>query len=181
MRAKRVPAAAIVFDFDDTLVKTDAKVYVYKGGKRIKSLTTDEYRTYVKKSDETLDLEDFKDPRMILNARKYKMWPALRNIYSAKEQGRSNSDIYILTGRPWQARDSIYSFFSREGINIPIENIITIGNDEGDIDIAEVKKSELKKIRDNYGSIMFYDDNPENIKLAGEVGGIQTKLIDWNK
>ena len=181
MRAKPVMPTAYVFDFDDVLVKTDAKVRVYKNGKIIKSLTPDQYNTYVKKSGETLDMEDFKDPRLILNAKKYKMWPVLQNIYSAKEQGRSNSDIYILTARSWHVRDSIHNLFIRNGINIPIENIITIGTDEGDTDIAEAKKTFLKKIRDEYSTVMFFDDSPENIKLAGEVGGIRTRLIDWNK
>jgi len=181
MRAKRVPIKAHIFDFDNTLVKTDAKVHVYKDGKRIKSMTPEEYNTYEKASDEILDMEDFKDPRLILKAKKYKMWPALQNIYSAKEQGRSNSDIYILTARSWHVIDSIHNFLIRNGINIPIENIIAIGDDEGNIDIAEEKKRELEKIRDKYSSAMFYDDSPENIKLASEVGGIGTRLIDWNK
>ena len=34
MRAKRVPYKAYIFDFDDTLVKTDAKVHVLRDGDR---------------------------------------------------------------------------------------------------------------------------------------------------
>ena len=96
MRAKLVDASKVyLFDWDDTLVKTDAKVHVIKDGKRIKSLTPEEYNFYVPEEGETTDMSDFDDVRLIMDARKYKMWPALRQINMAKKSGRSNSDIFI--------------------------------------------------------------------------------------
>jgi FMN phosphatase YigB (HAD superfamily) len=182
MRAKTVPAKAYIFDFDETLVKTDSKVHVYRDGRKVRSLTPTEFNTYKKGPDETYDMSDFKDPRIILNARKYKMWPALENINTARKMGRSNSDIFILTARSPKAQLSIYNFLTRNGIDIPLKNIITVGHDDGkEYDIASAKEKELKKLKKRYANIMFYDDSEENIELASRVGGIKTRLIDWNK
>lgn len=183
MRARRVPIKAYVFDFDDTLVKTDAKVHVYKGGRKVASLTPEEFNHYKKKPGETFDMRDFKDPRFIINAKKYKMWPALENINVAKKMGRSTSDIFILTARTPESQLPISNLLKKNGIDIPLENIITVGKDviEDDFDIAKAKEDKLKKLRDRYLEIMFYDDSEENIELASRVGGIKTRLIDWNK
>jgi hypothetical protein len=63
-----------VFDFDDTLVKTDAKIHIYINNKKIKSLTPAEYNFYKPKPNETLDFSDFSDARIIMAGKKYKMW-----------------------------------------------------------------------------------------------------------
>jgi phosphoglycolate phosphatase-like HAD superfamily hydrolase len=179
MRAKRVPYKAYIFDFDETLVKTDAKVHIIKAGKRIKSLTPIEFNHYVSQPGETLDLEDFVDPRIIMNAKKYKMWPALQNIDSARKMGRSSSDIYILTARSPRAQQAIHNFLTRNGIDIPLENVITVGTDSDEsYDIAAEKGKVLQMLKDRYSDVFFYDDSPDNIALASKIGGIKTRLVD---
>ena len=182
MRARRVPAKAYVFDFDDTLVKTDAKVHIYKDGRRIKSLTPEEFNTYNLQPGETQNMEDFTDPRIIMKARKFKMWPALENISNARKMGRSSSDIFILTARSPKAQLPIHNFLTSEGIDIPLENVITVGFDDGrPHDIALAKEDALRDLKDQYADIMFYDDSEDNVELASRIGGIKTRLIDWNK
>lgn len=182
MRARGVPQKAYIFDFDDTLVKTEAKVHIYKDGRRIKSLTPEEYNTYKLKKGETQNMDDFVDPRIIMAAKPYKMWPALANIDNAKKQGRSTSDIYILTARAPQARLAIHNFFRRQGIDIPLKHIICVGFDDGrPHDIPAAKEREIRKIKDQYPEVFFYDDSESNIEIAKRIGGITTRLIDWNK
>jgi FMN phosphatase YigB (HAD superfamily) len=178
MRARPVLRKAYIFDFDDTLVKTDAKVRVYKNGKFLRTLTPEEFNKYTKAPDEELDLTEFKDPRFILKARPLKMWVALQNMDSAIKQGRSTSEIFILTARSAIAQMPIYTFFQRNGINIPEDHIITIGDDKGEISIPEEKRKILQRLANEYDDITFFDDNPENIKLAQEIGKIRTRLID---
>jgi phosphoglycolate phosphatase-like HAD superfamily hydrolase len=182
MRAKTVPVKAYIFDFDETLVKTDAKVHVYNGDKKVRSLTPEEFNTYKKKLGERYDMSDFTDPRIIDKARKFKMWPALENISNAVKMGRSTSDIYILTARSPKAQLPIHNYLTRQGINIPIENVICIGLDEeGEQDIAGYKEKVLKDLKKKYAEITFFDDSEENVELASKVGGIRTRLVDWNK
>ncbi len=179
MRARTVNLRkCYVFDLDETLVKTSAKVRVLKNGRTIRTLTPEEFNYYVKAPDEDLDLSEFKDPRIIYQARPYKMWPALQNISTAIKQGRSSSAIFILTARSSVMKPAIWTFFQRRGIDIPEENIYTIGDDKGKINISEEKKNVLRRIGEAYDDITFFDDNPENIRIAQEVGGIRTRLID---
>jgi HAD superfamily hydrolase (TIGR01509 family) len=178
MRAKTVLRKAYIFDFDDTLVKTNAKVHVYKNGKYLKSLTPEEFNSYQKAADEEIDVSEFKDPRIIMKAKPLKMWVALQNMDAAIKQGRSTSEIFILTARSAIAQTPIYNFFQKNNIDIPEDHIITIGDDKGEINIAEEKKRILKRLVKQYDDITFFDDNPENIKLAQEVGKIRTRLID---
>lgn len=178
MRARQVLRKAYIFDFDDTLVKTDAKVHVYKAGKFLRSLTPEEFNFYQKAPDEEIDISEFKDPRIIMKARPFKMWPALKNIDTAIKQGRSSSEIFILTARSPIAQIPIYNFFKKNGIDIPEDHIITIGDDVGEISIPEEKRKVLHRLADEYDDLTFFDDNPENIKLAQEVGKIRTRLVD---
>jgi len=179
MRAKRIPISAVVFDFDDTLVQTKAKIYVYKNNKKIKSLTSYNYNTYILKPGETLDFSDFADPLLVLQATKYKMWAALESLYFKIINGESFTDIFILTARTPEIVDSIYTYLKRNNIIIPGENIFAVGGDNPNM-IAINKKNVLTKLKQKYISILFYDDSVENIKLAGDIGGIDTILVDWN-
>jgi len=182
MRAKKVPAKAYIFDWDDVLVKTRAKIHIYKDGKKIKSLTPAEFNTYKLQSGEVLDVSEFSDPRFIINARKFRLWPALENISNAKKMGRSSSDIFILTARSEKSQIPIHNFLEKNGIEIPLENVITIGFDDGrEHDAAIAKEKVLRELKEEYADIMFFDDSEENIQLASKIGGIKTRLIDWNK
>jgi len=182
MRAKFVPAKAYIFDFDDTLVKTDAKVHIVMNGKRVKSITPTEFNNYSLEPGESYDVSDFGDPRIILNAKKFKMWPALENISNARKMGRSNSDIYILTARSQKAQAPIHTFLERNGIDIPLDQVITVGLDSAEEqDIAGDKEKVLRELKKKYADITFFDDSEENIDLASKVGGIKTRLVDWNK
>jgi len=181
MRTKTIKRKAYVFDFDETLVKTTAKVHVIKNGKRYKSITPEEFNHYKKEEDEKYDMSDFIDPRIILNATKYKMWPALENIHNANKFGKSDSVIYILTARSDAAQIPIHNLFKRHSIDIPIDNIITIGSDDGLwIDIPTEKEKVLTALVTMY-DVYFFDDSEDNIELANKIPGVKTRLIDWKK
>ena len=183
MRARTVDLnKAYVFDFDDTLVKTDAKVHIYKNGRKIKSLTPEEYNFYTPSKGESTNMDDFVDPRIIMNAKKYKMWPALKNIDMAKKSGRSNSEIFILTARSPKAQLPIHNFLTREGIEMPLENVITLGRDDGEYyDIAGAKEKVLSDMADKYDQVLFFDDSHKNIELANRIPGIKSRLIEKKK
>jgi len=180
MRARTIRKKAYVMDFDDTLVKTDAKIYVYKNNKLVKTLTPVEYNTYKKKKSETYDMKDFSDPRVILKATPYKMWNVLEGNYNKNKISGGNSEFYILTARSPVSQIPIQTFLSRHKISIPLDHIITIGNDEGiEIDTAKEKEEVLKVLASMY-EVYFFDDSEDNVKLAGKIPGVRTKLVDWN-
>lgn len=183
MRAKQVPIKkAYVWDFDDTLVKTDAKIHVYKNGKKIKSLTSSEYNFYKKSEGEILDSRDFIDADIIMNARKYKMWPLLEYINKIINAGNTNINLFILTARNSKSKIPIYTFLSKEKINIPLKNIITIGSENlGEDSISTKKEKILRTLIEKYDIVYFFDDNEKNIELANKIPRIKTKLIEYNE
>jgi hypothetical protein len=93
--------------------------------------------------------------------------------------GRSNSDIYILTARSPEAQLPIQTLLNRNNIDIPLDNIITIGGKN--VDISKDKKIVLEMLANYYDIVYFFDDNQDNINLANSVPGIKTRLVDWNK
>ena len=172
MRAKTIKHTCAVFDLDDTLIKSEGLVYAYEDGKFTKTLTAQEYSTYIKKPNENLDFSDFRDGDLIINAPKYKGWPMLKKLYL------DDIDIYILTARSPILQPYIHTLLLNNQINISIDNIITIGDDKGDIDIAATKRKILKAMTKEYDEILFFDDDSRNIKLASSVTGIKTHLIE---
>ena len=58
-----------VFDFDDTLAKADAWIYVQRSGRTVKKLDPAQFAVYDPKPGETFDFRDFdrklQNPRVI--------------------------------------------------------------------------------------------------------------------
>ena len=58
-----------VFDFDDTIAKSDAWVYVMRGGRLLKKLDPAQFAVYKPRPGETFDFRDFdrklQNPRLI--------------------------------------------------------------------------------------------------------------------
>ena len=71
---------AYCFDFDETLVTTDAKIHVYRNGAHFAEMNSKEYNFYKHHPKDKLDFSDFEDPELILSAKKYKMWPVIENV-----------------------------------------------------------------------------------------------------
>ena len=181
MRPRSVRPKAYVFDFDDTLVKTQAQVHVLRDGKKIKSLTPEEYNVYKEEPGETFDMSDFADPRIIFGAEKYKSWAELENVDRAIKFGKANAVIYILTARAPAAQIPIHTFLKRNNITIPLNNVITIGNDKGKwVNIPEEKEKVLKVLAGMY-DVYFFDVSEDNIKMATKIPGVNARLIDWKK
>ena len=171
---------AYCFDLDDTLIKSNAKIYVYDKGKYIKSLTPEDYNFFNEEDKYDLDFSDFRDPKLVLTAKKYKAWSILEKINNDIESGNSLGDIFIVTARTYHVRIAILELLKKNNINIHFKNIITFGDDQGNISIAEEKKRILQKIKKDYDKILFYDDNIDNINAGKSIDGIITKLIENN-
>ena len=178
MRAQTVHKRAYIFDFDETIVTTEAKMHVLRNGVHYKSFNTKEFNAYVKQPGDTFDFSDFNDGELILKAKKYKMWPVLKNVSNAVKEDRSTSEIFILTARAPTVRSYIYEYLKRNGIDIEISHIFTLGDNIGKVNISEEKRKVLHALSNKYDAVFFFDDDPKNIQLAKSVPGIKTRLIE---
>jgi FMN phosphatase YigB (HAD superfamily) len=178
MTTNKIKQKAYCFDFDETLVKTEAKIHVYRNGAFYRSLTSKEFNFYKHGPHDKFDFKDFKNDEMILNAKRYKMWPVMKNISDAIKTGKSNSTIFILTARSMHVKSAIYEYLKQHGIDIDMKHIITIGDDAGKIDISEEKRKILTKMTKQYNKVVFFDDDPKNIAIAAGIQGIKTRLVE---
>ena len=148
---------AFVFDFDDTLASTNAKVLVTKYGVPSQVLTAAEYNTYRLADGEDFDFSEFKNPEFIING------SPLGLIELAKDIHAEGHSLYILTARNEIASGAIAGFLAR--FNITAKMIHCVGK-TSDTNIARAKQTVLMSIIDNHDVTYFYDDDDKNIELA---------------
>lgn len=164
---------AFVFDLDDVLIKSDAKINILYKNNYLRSLTTNEFNKYILKPHESFDFSEFENKEIFLNSKPFKMWNRLSNIDYNISNGRSISDIYILTARCESLRSTIWKYFKLHGIrNILLDHIITVGNKEN---IPQLKKKYIQELNKFYEKVVFFDDDPNNIDAAKDYA--ETHLI----
>ena len=154
----------LIFDVDDTLIHTSAKIWVMKGGKRIKTLTNSEYNDYKLERGEEFDYREFNDPKILNKETFTKYWSTLKREY------RDGTHISILTAR--NDADMVRRFFLRNGIDIKAELVFAVGDPRLGL-TGSVQEKKAKVIRDlvalGYRTLVFFDDNEGNLKAAKEL------------
>ena len=141
-----------IFDFDDTLVKSDSWVYVIKPDGSEYKLDAAEFAMHkgLKKGEE-YDFRDF--DRKIRSPRLIK-----KNVDLLRKQlKKGGRKVTILTARRLGA--PINSFFRTIGIN---PYVVTLGSGDPQKK-ADYIEREIKK---GYDPIYFMDDSPKNIKAV---------------
>ena len=145
-----------VFDFDDTLAKTDSWVYV-KTPSGEKQLDAAEFSQYKLKPNEEFDFRDFdkklRNPKLI----KQNVALLIRQLEKAQKVSRGARKVTILTARRLGA--PINHFFKTIGIN-PYVVPLGSSNPQHKADYIE------KEIQKGYDPIYFMDDSPKNIKAV---------------
>lgn len=153
-----------VFDFDDTLVKTDSYVYINTAkGKKLK-LTPGEYAKYTVQPGDKLDFSDFhaiKNPKPI------------KTTFEILKRMASAETVYVLTARA--AYKPIYDFIKDSGIRNVYVVALGDSNPEKKADWIEdmVKNSK-------YDDVFFIDDSSANVdavrKRLKRYPNVKTKL-----
>lgn len=164
---------AFVFDFDDTLAKTDCKVYVNEcsphDAPRTKKLTPAQYNSYELKEYEEFDFSDFRIDKKITEA------SATSLIHLAKEVHDENHDVYVLTARSNACADAIKQFL--ENHKIKPKFVFCVGDSNRAIE--EGKRNVLLTLLQGYDRLYFYDDYKGNIDSAPNHSKIRKYLV-WN-
>jgi len=146
-----------VFDFDDTLVKSDSKIKVTDPGGKQSTLTPGEYATHEKDSRNEYDFSEFDK---LINPREVKkVTSILRNVVGAGTDGRQN---VILTARDSVAEDSIQDYLEEIGIDTSKIDFVLLG------DSAPIAKSRWieDKIRTGATDVLFLDDSGKNVEAV---------------
>jgi len=156
-----------IFDIDETMFITKAKVKVVKNGKVIKKLNNQEFNTYKKKNGETYDFGEFKNAEVF----KRTSTPIARMINKVKailkNATRAGSKVIIVTARPnFDNKKTFLDTFRKQGIDIDKIYVERAGN-LGSGPAANNKKVIFKKYLDQkiYKRIRLFDDAMSNLKM----------------
>jgi hypothetical protein len=155
----------VIFDIDDTLLHTTAKINVIKDGKVIRSLSNQEFNNYKLQPGEEFDFGEFR------NAEKFEkesvpIGPMLDQLRSDLAAGH---DVVMLTARAdFDNQKAVWRTFKRHGIDINSDvHLYRAGNLPGSDAPAHKKAIHvttwLKTGR--YNKVTMYDDSEKNLSV----------------
>tara|TARA_A100001011_G_scaffold313761_1_gene331691 strand:- start:404 stop:1018 length:615 start_codon:yes stop_codon:yes gene_type:complete len=154
-----------IFDIDETLFHTKAKINVKKDGKIVASLTNVEYNNYILKPGEEFDYGQFKSAKVFAKT----STPIAKMINKAKliikNAVKAGSKVIVVTARGDMDDKKLFvDTFKAQGLdmkNVYIERAGNIGLD----DAAKNKEVVFKKYLDtgDYKRIRLFDDAVDNL------------------
>ena len=138
-----------IFDFDDTLVKTNSSIYVtHKDGNKSK-LSPGQYAVYKERPGDTFDFKDF---QQVTNPQVIKGYVEL--LRRMVNSGGSR-EVFILTAR---AAERPVSQFIKD-LGIKGVTVVALGDNN-----PEKKADWIEdKVKEGYDDVFFVDDSPKNI------------------
>ncbi len=144
-----------IFDFDDTLIISNSKIWVTHKDKSKEALSTSEYANYKKKKGDIFDYSEFKK---VIRPKQIKFTTNLLKQFIS-DVGEKN--IVILTARSYNFPIKKYLY----KIGLSNVDVIALGNSN-----PELKKDWIEnKIKEGYNDIFFIDDSRKNIKAVNEL------------
>lgn len=155
-----------IFDVDDTLVLTSAKIKVHDPftGKNYE-MTPKEYNEYERDPDHILDFSDFTNPD-VLKAGRIIDW--VMNVL--KKTMAVERAVGIITAR--DSKELILDFLNHHDVRINPDFIFAVNSPgEGyEGSNAERKQQAFEKLIDmGFRNFKFFDDDAENLRLAKEL------------
>ena len=147
----------LLFDVDDTLIHSNAKIDVVKNGEVIKSLTPAEFNYYKLGLGEKYDFKEFRSYEALLEATFLPFWKTMKREYN------KGTHVGILTAR--ENGDMFKKFFLTKGIDIKDELIFTTGDSDYSGSVEERKTQAIERlINVGYKTFVFFDDSEANLK-----------------
>jgi hypothetical protein len=173
-----------VFDVDDTLMESSARVWVYSRevGVAPHALSPSQFSTYSLQKDENFDFREFSDIGILSRGVAI---PYTRDILNHIVAHRSKSHFAILTARPEKKLHApflIRLFKNLFGIELHKDLVFTISDERytrfkdksqkySDLSVAQKKAMVIadELISKGYNDISFYDDSRENLLRFSEL------------
>jgi len=157
-----------IFDIDDTLFHTTAKISVKKNGKVVQELDNQEFNHYKLKTGESFDFGQFRDAKKF----NQESQPIERMMQKAKiilrNATRKGSSVVIITARAnFDNKETFLDTFRKHGLDIDKIRVERAGNIEGDV-VPAFKKAIIIRNALNtgmYKRVRLFDDSMTNLKV----------------
>lgn len=156
----------VIFDIDDTLLHTTAKIRVVKDGRPVRELSNQEFNNYQLQPGEEFDFGEFRDAEKF-NRESQPIKPMINKLKTILDHS-PNSDVIMLTARAdFDDRDLFLKTFTDLGIDMSRVHVHRAGNLPGDEIPAEKKAVYVRKYAETgrYDHIRLYDDSRSNLSV----------------
>ncbi len=149
-----------VFDFDDTIAKSDAWVYVINQGRTVKKLDPAQFAVYKPMPGDTFNFKDFDRP--IRNPKLIKRNADLlrKQLDKARRAARGTRKVTILTAR--RLGQPITSFLKSVGLDA---YVVPLGDANPQLKADWIEQQVLK----GYDTVYFMDDSNKNIAAVNNM------------
>jgi hypothetical protein len=157
-KASAKPKGISVWDFDDTLAITKSNVLYTMPDGTEGTLTAEQFAN---KGDELLQQGaefDFSEFEKVTKGAKGPMFEKA----VARNRKFGNDNVFILTARTSAAAEPIHEFLKAIGLDIPLKNIIGLGNSTPEAKARWV----VGKAAEGYNDFYFADDAYKNVKAV---------------
>lgn len=157
-----------IFDIDDTLFHTTAKIAVLKDGKKVKELTNQEFNTYKLEPGESFDFGQFRDADKFFKESQpiEKMLNKAKAIL--KNVGKNpGSRIVIITARnDFNNKQKFLKTFAKHGLDMRKIRVERAGKIN---DVSNVAMKKVVIIRNylntkEFSRVRLFDDSMANLK-----------------
>lgn len=157
-----------IFDIDDTLFHTTAKVAVKKDGKVVRELSNQEYNDYKLKPGEEFDFGQFRSAKKFKEESK----PIQRMLSKAKiilknTENKPKSKVVIITARDdFDDKKTFLDTFKQYGLNIDKIRVERAGKIGGGLVPAEKKFIIIRNYlrTGQFQRVRLFDDSMTNLK-----------------
>ena len=174
------PKKIRVFDFDDTLARTNSNVlYTMPDGTEgsIDAATFAKDASMMQAEGAIFDFSEFSK---VMDGKKGPLFEVAKKI----AQARGTKDVFVLTARPQDAAGPIQEFLAELGLDIPLKNITGLA----DGDPKAKANWMVGKVAEGYNDFYFADDHLGNVKAVKDVfntfdvkGKVQQAKIKFSK
>ena len=166
--AEKTKGSLHVFDVDETLFKTHAKIHVKKGDKTVKTLSNAEYNDHKLPTGHHYDYHEFRDAEKFHKDSEPmpKMLNKMKAIHKNIQKSPHHKVIINTARADMDDKDKYLDKFKKHGVPIHDIHVHRAGNLPGDDSVAEKK---TKVVHDQltkkpYAKVHMYDDSKTNLK-----------------
>jgi len=155
-----------VFDVDDTLFRTTAKVRVMKDGQVVDTLSNAEYNTHTLPEGHEYDYSEFRSAEKFDTESEpiKRMLEKMRRLHDrAKETG---GRVIINTARAdFDDKDRFLDAFRKQNVDIDNIHVHRAGNIKGEGTVAQKKTDIIRQqlSNGNFSHVSLHDDSEENL------------------
>jgi hypothetical protein len=161
-----------VFDIDDTLFHTTAKVHVKKDGKTVQKLSSAEYNSHSLPPGHEYDYHEFHSAHKFNTESKpvHRMMDKMKGIHASVKAKGTGKVIMNTARQDFDDKHKFLDTFRQHGVDIDDIHVHRAGNIKG-MSVGQAKNEVIRKHLNtgNYKSVSLYDDSIENLNHFKEL------------